>query len=105
MFDRFENGYFSIIHSKKSSIPESNLHVIEADLKRMDISSEEYDQVFSVLVVSYLSLNQISIYLHDQEMGYVQGMHNIVYRLLQLFTEEETFYIFLGVLFLLSCYQ
>lgn len=103
MFDRFENGYFSIIHSKKSSIPESNLHVIEADLKRMDISSEEYDQVFSVLVVSYLSPYQISIYLHDQEMGYVQGMHNIVYRLLQLFTEEETFYVFLGVLFLLSC--
>ena len=30
-------------------------------------------------------------------MGYVQGMHNIVYRLLQLFTEEETFYVFLGV--------
>lgn len=50
MFDRFENGYFSIIRSKKSSIPESNLHVIEADLKRMNISPEEYDQVFSVLV-------------------------------------------------------
>lgn len=45
---------------------------------------------------------QISIYLHDQEMGYVQGMHNIVYRLLQLFTEEEAFYIFLGVDSLLS---
>lgn len=35
-------------------------------------------------------------------MGYVQGMHNIVYRLLQLFTEEETFYVFLGVGILLS---
>lgn len=50
MFDRYENGYFSIIHNKQSCIPDSNLRVIEADLKRMDISHEEYEKVYSVLV-------------------------------------------------------
>lgn len=50
VFDRYENGYFSIIHNKQSCIPDSNLRVIEADLKRMDISHEEYEKVYSVLV-------------------------------------------------------
>ena len=50
VFDRYENGYFSIIHNKQASIPDSNLRVIEADLKRMDISHEEYEKVYSVFV-------------------------------------------------------
>ena len=58
VYDRYENGYFSIVRNKQNSIPESNLRVIEADLKRMDISREEYDKMYSVLVDSCVFRNE-----------------------------------------------
>lgn len=96
--ESYEVGYYSIIRSKQFSIPASSLSVIEADLRRMEITDPEYRQMFRLLVFSLASPNaQTSIYLHDSKIGYVQGMHFLMYALLHLFTEEEAFFIFLRV--------
>lgn len=96
--ESYEVGYYSIIRSKQFSIPSSSLSVIEADLRRMDITTPEYRQMLRLLVIPLPSLNaQTSIYLHDSKIGYVQGMHFLMYALLHLFTEEEAFFVFLRV--------
>ncbi|CBK22939.2 uncharacterized protein [Blastocystis hominis] len=54
----------------------------------MEISSAEHRQMLRLLT---------SIYLHDSQMGYVQGMHFFAYILLKIFSEEEAFFVFIRV--------
>ena len=46
----YEIGYYSIIRNKQVSIPSSALTLIEADLRRMEITPHEYRQLFRLLV-------------------------------------------------------
>ena len=48
--ESYEVGYYSIIRSKQYSIPSASLSVIEADLRRMDITPSEYRQMLRLLV-------------------------------------------------------
>ena len=50
MRESYEVGYYSIIRSKQYSIPSASLSVIEADLRRMDITPSEYRQMLRLLV-------------------------------------------------------
>ena len=46
----YEIGYYSIIRNKQSSIPSSALNLIEADLRRMEITPHECRQLLRLLV-------------------------------------------------------
>ena len=48
--ESYEVGYYSIIRSMQYSIPSASLSVIEADLRRMDITPSEYRQMLRLLV-------------------------------------------------------
>ena len=97
----YEIGYYSLIRNKQSVIPSRSLSVIEADLRRMEITPEEYTQLLHLLVLFLFFSYSTSIYLHDPKTGYVQGMHFLAYLLLQIFSEEEAFFVFLRVHFTL----
>lgn len=43
-------GYYSIIRNKQYAIPSNSLSVIEADLRRMEITPQEYRQLLYLLV-------------------------------------------------------
>ena len=53
----YEIGYYSIIRNKQSSIPSSALNLIEADLRRMEITPHEYRQLFRLLVFLEYSID------------------------------------------------
>ena len=50
--DSYVIGYYSIIRNKQYGIPANSLSVIEADLRRMEISSAEHRQMLRLLVDS-----------------------------------------------------
>ena len=50
--DSYVIGYYSIIRNKQYGIPTNSLSVIEADLRRMEISSAEHRQMLRLLVAS-----------------------------------------------------
>lgn len=47
----YEIGYYSLIRNKQSVIPSRSLSVIEADLRRMEITPQEYAQLLRLLVL------------------------------------------------------
>ena len=55
--ESYEVGYYSIIRSKQYSIPSASLSVIEADLRRMDITPSEYRQMLRLLVFDHTPNN------------------------------------------------
>ena len=54
--DSYVIGYYSIIRNKQYGIPANSLSVIEADLRRMEISSAEHRQMLRLLVDSRCDL-------------------------------------------------
>ena len=53
--DSYVIGYYSIIRNKQYGTPANSLSVIEADLRRMEITSAEHRQMLRLLVNSFVS--------------------------------------------------
>lgn len=112
----YTGGYFSDLQNKLNLIPNDSMKMIKDDLRRPEEGyPSESSHVEKVLVCfkkfifilviinsthasgSRLFEVQTALYINDHLTGYVQGMDRIVHFLLSLFSEEEAFFVFIGV--------
>lgn len=73
--DSYVIGYYSIIRNKQYGIPANSLSVIEADLRRMEISSAEHRQMLRLLVDSRCTRSPIDFDLSPRFTDGIRAGH------------------------------